>query len=187
MSGKNLDLFDLDETLFHTSAKIQVKKDDQIIKSLTNKEFNEYVLEDGEEYDFSQFRDSKFFTETSSPIRRVVDTLIERYNHNLINGGRTVVVTARADFNDREVFLMFLESFGIPVRDTDKFFIYRTGNATDDLSVAVRKKNLIRELLQEQFDVVTFFDDNIGNLVEFMHLSKEFPGTDFCSVLVNGE
>ena len=43
-SGRGLTIFDIDETLFHTKAKINVKKDGKIVASLTNVEYNNYIL-----------------------------------------------------------------------------------------------------------------------------------------------
>ncbi len=44
-----LTIFDIDDTLFHTTAKINVVKDGEVVRSLTNQEFNNYELQDGEE------------------------------------------------------------------------------------------------------------------------------------------
>ena len=41
-AGKGLTIFDIDDTLFHTNAKVFVKKDDKVIHTLTNQEFNTY-------------------------------------------------------------------------------------------------------------------------------------------------
>jgi FMN phosphatase YigB (HAD superfamily) len=54
-----LTIFDIDDTLFHTTAQIAVMKDGKKIKDLTNQEYNTYKLKQGESYDYSQFRDSK--------------------------------------------------------------------------------------------------------------------------------
>ena len=38
-----LSIFDIDDTLFHTTAKITVMKDGKVLKKLSNQEFNTYV------------------------------------------------------------------------------------------------------------------------------------------------
>jgi hypothetical protein len=139
MPGENLDIFDLDETLFSTSAKVLiVDQHKNVIKELCNQSFNNYKLLPGESFDFSQFRSSSIFVETSQPILDIVATLKERYEYNKLNNGKTIIITARGDFNDKGMFLDFLRGHGLPVDDTENFFIYRTGNAYDDLSVAQR-------------------------------------------------
>ena len=41
---KGLTIFDIDETMFKTKAKVKVVKNGETIKSLTNQEFNKYKL-----------------------------------------------------------------------------------------------------------------------------------------------
>jgi hypothetical protein len=36
-----LTIFDIDDTLFHTTAKVLVKKDNKVIHALNNQEFND--------------------------------------------------------------------------------------------------------------------------------------------------
>jgi FMN phosphatase YigB (HAD superfamily) len=54
-----LTIFDIDDTLFHTTAKIKVVKDGEVVRTLTNQEFNNYELQDGEDYDFGEFRNAE--------------------------------------------------------------------------------------------------------------------------------
>ena len=51
-----LTIFDIDETLFHTKAKVAVVKDGKVVRMLDNQEFNTYKRKAGEEYDFKEFR-----------------------------------------------------------------------------------------------------------------------------------
>ena len=41
---KGLTIFDIDETMFKTKAKVKVIKNGETIKSLTNKEFKNHLL-----------------------------------------------------------------------------------------------------------------------------------------------
>ena len=43
-AGKGLTIFDIDETLFHTKAYVQVKKNGKIIKQLDNIAYSQYKL-----------------------------------------------------------------------------------------------------------------------------------------------
>ena len=43
-AGKGLTIFDIDETLFHTKAFVQVKKNGKIIKKLDNIAYSKYKL-----------------------------------------------------------------------------------------------------------------------------------------------
>ena len=68
----SLSIFDIDDTLFHTTAQIAVVKDGKIIKKLTNAQFNTYKLQDGESFDFSEFKDAAKFYHESNPIKRMI-------------------------------------------------------------------------------------------------------------------
>ncbi len=46
-----LTIFDIDETLFHTKAKVAVVKDGRVVRMLDNQEFNTYKRKPGEEYE----------------------------------------------------------------------------------------------------------------------------------------
>ena len=65
--GAGLTIFDIDDTLMHTTAKIAVKLNGKVVRELTNQEFNTYQLKKGEQFDFGQFRDAKKFKEESKP------------------------------------------------------------------------------------------------------------------------
>ena len=91
-----LAFFDIDETVFHTFAQINVVKDGKLIKKLTNQEFNTYQLNDGELFDFTEFRDSKVFYDTSKPINNIIK-LVKQY---IDNNDRVIFLTAREDFKD---------------------------------------------------------------------------------------
>ena len=67
-----LTIFDIDDTLFHTTAKIAVMKDGKQVRELTNQEFNTYKLKAGESFDFRQFRSAAKFRAESKPIDRML-------------------------------------------------------------------------------------------------------------------
>ena len=102
-SNLGLTIFDIDDTLFHTTAKIKVVKDGKVIKSLTNQEFNSYKLQPGEQFDFGEFRNAEKFRRESQPIA----PMIAKLKAILRNAGdsKVIMLTARADFDDKELFL----------------------------------------------------------------------------------
>ena len=74
-SGIGLTIFDIDETMFKTKAKVKVMKDGKLVKSLDNQQFNKYKLKKGESFDFGQFRSAEIFNKTSTPIARMINTV----------------------------------------------------------------------------------------------------------------
>ena len=57
--GSGITFIDIDETIFKTFATIKVLKHGQVIKKLTNQEFNTYELQDAESFDFGEFRNAE--------------------------------------------------------------------------------------------------------------------------------
>lgn len=169
-----LSIFDIDDTLFHTTAQIAVIKDGKIIKKLTNQEFNNYNLAAGESFNFDEFRNAAKFYKESKPISRMMETakkLVSATEQNPLS--RVIIVTARANFDNRDKFLSTFRKHGF---DIDKVRVERAGNITDNVIPAIKKVMIIREYLKsKQYSRVALFDDSMSNLKEFIKLSREFP------------
>lgn len=181
-----LSIFDIDDTLFHTTAMISVVKDGKVVKKLTNKQFNTYVLNHGEDFDFSEFRDSEKFYKESKPITRMMDRARAILSHSAKNPlSKVIVVTARANFNNKE---KFLDTFRKHRFDIDKVRVERAGNITDINSAAEKKFVIIHNYLTSgQFDRVSLFDDAMSNLTKFLELKKLFPTIKFEAYFVSSD
>jgi hypothetical protein len=174
MSTGTLTVFDIDETLFHTTAKILVKRGDETVRSLTNQEFNTYSLKPGESFDFAEFGNAEKFYSESRPIHRMLDKAKRILNSIKINPlNKVIIVTARANFDNKERFLDTFRAHGL---DIDQIRVERAGNITDIKSTAVKKYVIIRNYAATgQFSRVKLFDDSMENLVVFLKLRQEFP------------
>ena len=176
--GGGLTIFDIDDTLFHTTAKVAVKKDGKIVRELSNQEFNDYKLKPGEEFDFGQFRNAKKFKEQSVPI----DRMMEKAKAILKNvqkkpNSKVIIVTARDDFDDKEVFLDTFKKYGF---DIDNVRVERAGKIRGDYIPALKKVIIIHNYLKAgNFSRVRLFDDSMTNLKEFLKLQKTFPNVEF--------
>ena len=180
-----ISFFDIDETIFHTHALINVVKDGEIVKKLTNKEFNTYKLQDGEEFDFSEFRDSLVFYNTSKPINNVIK-LVKRYIDNIKGNDRVIFLTAREDFKDKEKFLDTLRKHGINI-DHPNVYVERSGNLKFIEKVHQRKNFIVRKYLKTKlYSDVKMYDDSHNNLYNFIMLQKSFPDCNFNAVQVIG-
>lgn len=178
-----LSVFDIDDTLFETKAKILLKTKSGYTMSMTPLEFNSYKLKNDEEFDFSQFIDAKLFHSTSTPIPDVWEKAlnsIEKLKDN--NGSKVVIVTARSDFDDKDLFLSTFEKYGM---NTNKIHVYRAGNLQSG-SAADKKKIIIKKLLEDQnYSEVQLFDDHKENLNAFLSLSYEFRNIKFIAYHVS--
>lgn len=165
---KKLVFFDIDETVFHTFAMIHVLKNGHIIKKLNNKEFNTYQLQEGESFDFSEFRDSTIFYKTSIPILNIMK-LVRNY---IKNNDKVIFLTAREDFNDKNIFLETFRKYNVDI-DKSNVYVERTGNLKWIQKIADRKKETIKKYLSNQYSEVKMYDDDILNLLTFKeYLSK---------------
>ena len=180
VEGKGLHVFDIDETLFKTNAKIRVRdKSGKLVKVLTNQEFNDHKLQTGQHYDFSEFRNAKKFHDESEPISPMIDKLnaihnnIKAGNHN----SKIIMNTARSDFDDKDTVLNKFRKHGI---DVDNTHIHRAGNVPGDDSPAEKKNVVLRKHLNTgNYDHVHMYDDSKTNLEQFLKLQKEYPKVKF--------
>jgi len=172
-----LKIFDIDETLFETTAKIRILKEGRVVKQLTNTEYNTYVLGDDEVIDFTEFKDAEKFFSESKPIHN----LLEMVKESLENGHDVKIVTARADFDDRDKFLETFRTYF----DIDRVHVYRAGNMDNRLPAAVKKAKIITECLNRtKYSKVSLFDDCMANLEEFLNLKDVFKNVEFDALFV---
>jgi FMN phosphatase YigB (HAD superfamily) len=179
-----LTIFDIDDTLFHTTAKISVIKNGRVSRELTNQQFNSYQLRPGEQFDFSQFSDSEKFFRESTPISKMFNKAkaIVRNVQDKPNS-KVVIITARNNFQDKNKFLATFRKYGFNI---DKVRIERAGRIEGEMIPAFKKAIIIRNYLNtKEFSRVRLFDDSMSNLKEFLKLKREFPNVMFEAFFAN--
>jgi GNAT superfamily N-acetyltransferase len=171
-SGK-LVIFDIDDTLVNTDTRVNVVQDGRVIKQLNSHDFTHYKLGPGETFDFGEFKDAREFYTKARPI----PGMIKQLKHDIATGNRVIMLTARSDFNDRDVFLDTFRRFGI---DMDKVHVYRAGNLTIKAATEEKKKIILKHLLgKEHFDKLIMYDDSVPNLNAFLSLKQDYPYSKF--------
>lgn len=157
-------VFDVDDTLIHTTANIWVMKDGKHIKTISNSEFNDYVLKPGESYDFREFDDANILSkETFTPYW---ETLKREYQR----GTHISILTARGK---SDMIRRFFLKNGIDIKPA---LVFAIGDPKLGLvgSVQTRKAEVIKHLAKLGYDTMVFFDDNEGNLQAAKSLEKPF-------------
>ncbi|MFA6073150.1 MAG: NUDIX domain-containing protein [Candidatus Woesearchaeota archaeon] len=175
--GYGITFVDLDETIFHTFANINIIKDEQIIKKLTNKEFNSYILEEGESFDFSEFSDSKLFYETSKPIPETIERLkimIKRIKETK-SFSRIIILTARQDFSNKDPFLKTFSDNGIDVSNKEIIYIDRAGKINAPTIADKKRIEILKYLETGIYRKCRMIDDDLTNLEEFIKLESNLP------------
>ena len=181
-AGKGLTIFDIDDTLFVSKARVIVKNTNTgKTKALTPMEFNSYKLRKNEEFDFGEFRSAKIFYQTATPIGRMVDKAKAIIRNATAKGSKVIIVTARANMDDKKLFVKTFESHGIPMKDV---YIERAGNMSG--SSAENKKVIFRKYLKTgEYARIRLFDDHKENLKALLDLKREFPSVDMFAYLAN--
>jgi len=176
-TGKGLTMFDVDETMFKTKAKVKVvNKNGKVIKKLDNQQFNLYKKKAGEEYDFGEFKNAEVFNRTSTPIARMINKVKVILKNAVRKGSRVIIVTARPNFDDKELFLDTFRNQGI---DIDKIYVERAGNLGGG-PAADNKKVIFRKYLDQKiYKRIRLFDDAKSNLKAFLSLQKDYPDVSF--------
>lgn len=170
---RKLVIFDIDDTLVHTQTTVQVIKDGGAVKALNSHDFTHYKLQPGESFDFENFRNAQEFFDNSKPIIPMIDQL----KHDINTGNKVVMVTARADFDDKELFLDTFRKYGV---DMDRVHVYRAGNMNNKIQTEEKKKIIIRGLMDKTpYTKAIMYDDAVPNLKSFLELKREYPKTRF--------
>ena len=183
-TGKGLTIFDIDDTMFKSKARVRVidTKTQKVKKILEPKSFNSYKLGKGEEFDYGEFKSSKLFYQTATPIARIINKAKAIIKNATAKGSKVIIVTARADMDDKDLFIKTFEAHGIPMKDV---YVERAGNMSGKNSAA-NKSIIFRKYLKTgKFKRVRLFDDHVENLKALLDLKREFADIEFFAYHAN--
>lgn len=185
---RTLNVWDIDDTLGTTESKVQIKKNGTVVRELTPAEYNKYELKSGEEKDFSQFRSGKIFRDTFKPINSVLDkakSIVMSQSEN----SHSIILTARADFEDHKEFLQAWRDHGFPI---DHVYVERSGNLSKlkaSSPAHINKGVILKKYLATgKWDRVRMWDDHEKNLDMLFKVAAMFPNVEAVGYLVkNGK
>ena len=183
-TGKGLTIFDIDDTMFKSKARVRVidTKTQKVKKILEPKSFNSYKLGKGEEFDYGEFKSSKLFYQTATPIARMINKAKAIIKNATAKGSKVIIVTARADMDDKDLFIKTFEAHCIPMKDV---YVERAGNMSGKNSAA-NKSIIFRKYLKTgKFKRVRLFDDHVENLKALLDLKREFADIEFFAYHAN--
>ena len=179
-SIKSLYVFDIDDTLFRTSARARIVNTKGQVEYLSSEELKDYEFSADEKICFAEFRDAKKFAEESQPIESMIK-IAQDCIKKTAEGSKTILLTARADLDCKARFLEYLNSSGL---DTNNIYIERAGNLPN-LKTSEAKKLIINNYLKSyQYKKAYLFDDSLENILGFVELSGCFSNIKFYPNLV---
>lgn len=183
---RTLNVWDIDDTLGKTAARVSVIKDGKVVKVLDPGEFNKYQLKQGESFDFSQFRSGKIFRDTFKPISNVLDRAKEIVMNQSENS-HSIILTARSDFDDHKEFLQAFRDHGFPI---DQVYVERAGNISNlrpssPASAHISKGVVLKKYLKTgKWDRVRMWDDHERNLDILFKVAQMYPDVEAIGYLV---
>ena len=168
---KSLYVFDIDDTLFRTTARAKLTNSEGKVKYLNSQELKDFKVKNDETICFAEFKDSKKFVNESQPINPIIKKAQDCIKEAAY-GSKTILLTARSDLDCKDLFLEYLNSSGL---DTNHIYVERAGNLPK-LKTAEAKKLIISKYLESrQYQAAYLFDDSIDNIQSFVQLKKVFP------------
>ena len=171
---KSLYVFDIDDTLFRTSARARIVNTKGQVKYLSSEEIKDYEFSSDEKICFAEFRDAKKFAEESQPIESMIK-IAQDCIKKTAEGSKTILLTARADLDCKTKFLEYLNSSGL---DINHIYVERAGNRPN-LKTAEAKKLIIKHYLESRsYQKAYLFDDSLDNIDSFSDLKVMFPSVE---------
>lgn len=173
--GSKILVFDLDDTLVISSAKIKVcnKKTGECY-SLTPEEFNTYEKGDDEDLNFDEFKSLEIM-KAGKLIDYYLKIFKEAYRSKLAVG----IVTAR---DDRKMIYRWLrEHVGFRI-DNDLIFAVNDPVHKFKGSISDRKKQAFKELIDMGYNDLQFYDDDDANLRLVKSLESEYDGINISTI-----
>lgn len=180
--NRGLTIFDIDDTMFKTKARVQVQRNGKVVKILPPKAFNTYKLGKGEEFDFGEFKSAKLFQQTAVPIGKMIAKFNAILKNAVKSGSKVIIVTARADMDDKKLFLDTFRSHGI---DIDKAHIIRAGNLGMKSSAEAKAQVFKQFLDTNEYSRIRLFDDDVSNLKALLSLKDDYNDIEFEAWLAN--
>ena len=182
-AGKGLTIFDIDDTMFVSKAKVRVKnKNTGKVKELSPQEYNSYKLGKDEEWEYGEFKSAKIFYQTATPIARMIAKAKAIIKNATARGSKVIIVTARADMDNKDLFLKTFEAHGIPMKNV---YVERAGNVGGKNSAANKTVVFKKYLDTNKYARVRLFDDHMDNLKALLNLKREYPNVEFFAYLAN--
>lgn len=173
--GSKILVFDLDDTLVITDAKIKVcdKKTGECF-ALTPEEFNAYEKQPHHELDFDDFKSLEIM-KAGKLIEYYLKIFKEAYKQKLAVG----IVTARDDRN--MIWKWLREHVGYRI---DKDLIFAVNDPVHKYKggISDRKKAAFKDLIEMGYVDFQFYDDDDANLKLVKSLEDEYEGINISTI-----
>lgn len=147
-------IFDFDDTLAVTDAKIRVFRDchpwsERFVASLSPREFSSYELKTGEHFDFSEFKDDRFIKDADPTfLMHLAQEVSGEYQD-------VFILTARED-DSADAIQSFLANYHVKAKT-----IHCVGGTKE--TIPQKKKEILLAIAQ-LYDKIYYYDDCAKNI-----------------------
>jgi len=164
--GNVLSIFDFDDTLIKSTARVRVIHSDGSEEMLSTEEYAEYTAERDDEFDYAEF-------DSYPPGAEPIDSTFGALNNAIAKHGveNIVILTARAA--DKPV-RMYLQDQGLTGIDIQ---------AVGDSNPMVKAKYVMSRIKTGDYDLVHVYEDNANNIRAIKRVVDD-SGIKFQSTLV---
>jgi FMN phosphatase YigB (HAD superfamily) len=163
----NAYIFDWDDTLIKSNAKVKVFKNEKLVKVLSPKEYNTYKRSSDEVLDFLDFEKPEHILNAEKYKMWKVLTNIDSARKNGKSKSEIFILTARHP-KVKKYIAKFLKREGI---DMPLAHIITIGDAKGYIDIAEKKKEILQDFADTYYQVY-FFDDDERNI----SMAKEISG-----------
>ena len=165
--GDHITIFDIDDTIITTNAKIKVH-DPKTGKNyeMSPKEFNEYRSDPHHVLDFSDFKNPDILK-----AGQIIDWVMNILQKTLQVERAVGVITAR---DSKDLIIDFLKHNGVDI-NPDFIFAVNDPDSGFTGSIAKRKQQAFERFIDMGFKKFKFFDDDIENLKLAKELEAKYP------------
>jgi hypothetical protein len=164
--GDAINIFDIDDTLIYTAAKIRVYDPSSGKEySMSPAEYNEYEQQPHHELDFTDFDDIEMLKNG-----QLIDWVVNILKKTMSKGKAVGIITARSA--GKKALGDFFKHLGIKIHPDLIFSVndpseHYTGNNAE------RKQMAFEELIDMGYNTFRFFDDDLKNLQYAKELEKK--------------
>jgi len=160
MNTKKLRIFDLDDTLFETEAKVVVTSSDGTSREITPAEYAVYEPQPGDKFDFSQFQ-----TLINPTLIRSIGKRFYKITQSTGPDRKTVILTARGSEAAPHIRDIIRKYFRVDI----EVITLGTGDP-------MAKANWILNKIQnEGYNDIFFVDDSSKNILATYRTIKDLP------------
>jgi hypothetical protein len=154
---KKLAIFDLDDTLIFSHAKIQIydSETNEMVMNLSPSQFNYHVKDQNQYMAFSDFECEKILGDAKMHTK-----MFTSFKNYIKRGVPVAIITARGNKN---IVINFFKTKGIKLKPSFVFAVHDPKTEFHG-TIADRKKQALEILLEKGFNSIKIYDDNLENL-----------------------